>query len=134
MLTEAEINIIEGSLKSYRRSKRRLLHLKAIAEDDSERELELVDTEKYIGEMPLEAMWLGKAVRAVSKGRVWLLVSAYLRAARLTPSIPRPSILATHRALVKLRAKRRRNFLSQYDVKESMRQDVVRIRNWLQWA
>ena len=129
-----EINIIAGSLKSYRRSKRRLLRLKDIAQDDSERELELVDTENYIWEMPLEAKLRGKAVLAVSKSRVWLLVSAYLRAARLTPSIPRPSILATHRAIVKLRAKRRCYFRSQYDVKESMRQDVERMRNWLQWA
>ena len=134
MLGDMEINLIEGSLKRYRHSKRRLLRLKAIAEDDSERELELCDTENYIWEMPLEAKLRGKAVRAVSKSRVWLLVSAYLRAARLTPSIPRPSILATHRALVKLRAKRRRNTLSQHDVKVSMRQDVARIRNWLQWA
>ena len=134
MLGDAEINIIACVLTSYRRSRRRLLRLKDIAQADSQREEELVDTENYIWEMPLEAKLRGKAVRAVSKSRVWLLVSAYLRAARLTPSIPRPSILATHRALVKLRAKRRRNCLSQYDVKESMRQDVARIRNWLQWA
>jgi hypothetical protein len=134
MLMDVEISLIEGSLKRYKHSKRRLLRLKDIAEDDSERELELVDTENYIWAMPLEAKERAKAVLAVSKSRVWLLVSAYLHAARLTPPIPRPSILATHRALVKLRAKRRRNFLSQYDVKESMHQDVVRIRNWLQWA
>ena len=76
MLGDLEINLIEGSLKSYRRSKRRLLHLKAIAEDDSERELELVDTENYIWEMSLEAKLRGKAVLAVSKSRVWSLVSA----------------------------------------------------------
>ena len=134
MLGDAEINIIACALTSYRRSKRRLLRLKDIAQADSQREEELVDTENYIWEMPLEAKLRGKAVLVVSKSRVWSLVSAYLRAARLTPSMPRPSILATHRAIVKLRAKRRRNFLAQYQLKDSMRQDAERMRNWLQWA
>ncbi len=134
MLMDAEINLIAGCLKSYRRSKRRLLRLKDMVHDNRDRELELVDTENYIWEMPLEAKLRGKAVLAVSKSRVWSLVSAYLRAARLTPPIPRPSFRVTHRAIVKLRARRRHNFLTRYQLKDSMRRHVERMRNWLQWA
>ena len=134
MLGDAEINIIAGCLISYRRSRRRFSRLEDIALADSQRYEELIDTENYIWAMPVEAKELGKAVVLVSKSRVWSLISAYLRAARLTPPIPRPSLHTTHRAIVKLRAKMRHNFLTQYEVKDSMRRDVERMRNWLQWA
>ena len=134
MLGDAEINIIAGCLISNRRSRRRLLRLEDIDQADSQRYDELIDTESYIWAMPLEAKELGKAVLVVSKSRVWSLISTYLRGARLTPPIPRPSFRATHHAIVKLRAKRRQNFLTRYELKDSMRRDVERMRNWLQWA
>ena len=92
---------------------------------------ELVDTENYIWAMPLEARMLGKAVLSVSKSRVWPMISTYLRDAFLKP---RPSFRTTRRAIAKLRAKMRKNFLTQYDVKFAMRRDVEHMRNWLQWA
>ena len=134
MIGEHEIGIIACCLTSYRRSRLRLLRLEGIGQADSQRYEELIDTENYIWAMPLEAKELGKAVLVVSKSRVWSLISTYLRGARLTPPIPRPSFRATHRAIVKLRAKRRQNFLTRYELKGSMRDDVKRMRNWLQWA
>ena len=134
MLGDAEINIIAGCLISYRRSKRRLLRLEDIDQADSQRYDELTDTENYIWAMPLEAKELGKALLVVSKSRVWSLISTYLCGARLTPPIPRPSFRATRRGIVKLRAKRWQNFLTRYELKGSMRDDVKRMRNWLQWA
>ena len=130
-LGDVEIGLIAGYLASYRRNKRRLLRLRDIHRVDSQAHDELLDIENYIWEMPRDARMLGKAVLAVSKNRVWMMISAYLHEARLKP---RPSFRVVHRTIAKLEAKMRKNILTQYEVKAAMIRDAGHARNWLRWA
>jgi len=131
MLGDNAIRTLAIRLSDYRRNKRRLLRLQAIRRVDSQMYDNLLDTEDYLHEMPLDARILGSAVMSVSNSPVWQMISTYLRDVRLKK---RPPFRTVRRAVVKLRAKLRKNFLTQYDVKYALRTDAESMQNMLRWA